>query len=381
MNLHPSDLDGKFNPMCSMSDILTFNENKLLSENQLMDIDQNFIPQLLNNKEKFRKLLYQNLDDVNTSRAWKELKTIEENLGRNYDNFRKFKLPAIENLIKSDELKKEKIINMLEAFEREAFKNIKNSVLNISLENPEEMQGELIKYFKQLLTLNSEKIKISKMLLITFENSLQQLPGNETIIQQIAINKQKKSGIEEEIKELSFQGLNIIEAFIRYYENMKINYRRDIEKFDSFFAFFKDSIILIGPEEATFQDLSPTPMDKKPVPKVSVHGNVIKTLSSQIFIKRIFDSREASSIVLFLICLIAAALSAHSSSWTSWMGILVIGGFAGIFSFYDPTCHSDGSTNSCWIKYLCFGLAAMVVIEQKAKGKLVGRHVWQLCVV
>ena len=30
MNLHPSDLDGKFNPMCSMSDILTFNENKLL---------------------------------------------------------------------------------------------------------------------------------------------------------------------------------------------------------------------------------------------------------------------------------------------------------------------------------------------------------------
>ena len=88
MNLHPTDLDGEFNPMCSMSDILRFNENKLLRKNQLMDIDQNFIPQLLNNKEKFRKLLYQNIDDVNTSRAWKELKTVEENLGRNYDNFR-----------------------------------------------------------------------------------------------------------------------------------------------------------------------------------------------------------------------------------------------------------------------------------------------------
>ena len=79
-----------------------------MSENQLMDIDQNLIPLLLNNREKFRQLLYQNIDDVNTSRAWKELKTIEENLGRNYDNFRKFKLPAIENLIKSDELKKKK---------------------------------------------------------------------------------------------------------------------------------------------------------------------------------------------------------------------------------------------------------------------------------
>lgn len=374
MNLHPSDLDGKFNPMCSMSDILRFNENKLLRKNQLMDIDQNFIPQLLNNKEKFRKLLYQNIDDVNTSRAWKELKTVEENLGRNYDNFRKFKLPAIENLIKSDELKKEKIITMLEAFELEGFKNIKNSVLNISLENPEEMQGALIKYFKQLLTLNSENQNLQNVI-NNFENSLQQLPGNEAIIQQIAINKQKKSGIEEEIKELSFQGLNVIEAFIRYYENLKILYRRDVEKFDSFFALFKDSIILIGPEEATFQDLSPTPMDKEPVPKVSVHGNVIKTLSSQIFIKRIFDSREASSIVLFLICLIAAALSAHSSSWTSWMGILVIGGFAGLGFFLFMTQHiviPMAAPTLAGLNTYVFGLAAMVVIEQKAKGKLKG---------
>ena len=61
MNLHPSDLDGEFNPMCSMSDILTSNENKLYCENQLMDIDQNLIPLLLNNREKFRQLLYQTL--------------------------------------------------------------------------------------------------------------------------------------------------------------------------------------------------------------------------------------------------------------------------------------------------------------------------------
>ena len=124
------------------------------------------------------------------------MKTIEENLGRNYDNFRKFKLPAIENLIKSDELKKEKIITMLEAFEREGLKNIKNSVLNISLENPEEMQGELIKYFNQLLTLNSENQNLQKVI-NNFENSLQQLPGNETIIQQIAINKQKNQQLRK----------------------------------------------------------------------------------------------------------------------------------------------------------------------------------------
>ena len=132
---------------------------------------------------------------------------------------------------------------------------------------------------------------------------------------------------------------------------------------------------MIGPEEATFQDLSPTPMDKKPVPKVSVHGNVIKTLSSQIFIKRIFDSREASSLVLFLMCLIAAAVSAHSSSWTSWMGILVIGGFAGLGFFLFMTQHiviPMAAPTLAGLNTYVFGLAAMVVIEQKAKGKLKG---------
>ena len=174
---------------------------------------------------------------------------------------------------------------------------------------------------------------------------------------------------------LSFRGLNVIEAFIRYYENLKILYQRDVGKFDSFFSIFNDSIILIGPEEATFQDLSPTPMDKEPVPKVSVHGNVIKTLSSQIFIKRIFDSREASSLILFLICLIAAALSAHSSSWTSWMGILVIGGFAGLGFFLFITQHiviPMAAPTLAGLNTYVFGLAAMVVMEQKAKGKLKG---------
>ena len=78
--------------------------------------------------------------------------------------------------------------------------------------------------------------------------------------------------------------LNAIEAFIRYYENMKINYRRDIEKYDSFFAFFNDSIILIGQKKLPFK-IYPNSYGQETCAKVSVHGNVIKTLSSQIFIR------------------------------------------------------------------------------------------------
>ena len=121
-------------------------------------------------------------------------------------------------------------------------------------------------------------------------------------------------------------------------------------------------------------------MDKEPVPKVSVHGNVIKTLSSQIFIKRIFDSREASSIVLFLICLIAAALSAHSSSWTSWMGILVIGGFAGLGFFLFMTQHiviPMAAPTLAGLNTHVLGLAA----TKSKKQRVNSRYVWQLCVV
>ena len=63
--------------------------------------------------------------------------------------------------------------------------------------------------------------------------------------------------------------------------------REEMERIDDFFSSFNDAIVLIGPEEKTFQDLAPTPFDSSTVPKVSVHGNLIKTLTSGEFLKRL----------------------------------------------------------------------------------------------
>ncbi len=49
-----------------------------------------------------------------------------------------------------------------------------------------------------------------------------------------------------------------------------------------FFAQFADAIVLIGPVDPLLQDVAPTPMDELPVPKVGVHGNLLKTLVSGI---------------------------------------------------------------------------------------------------
>ncbi len=55
----------------------------------------------------------------------------------------------------------------------------------------------------------------------------------------------------------------------------------------AFFAdgYFKDAIVLIGPVDPLLQDLAPTPMDRAPVPKVGVHGNMVKTIVSGRFLK------------------------------------------------------------------------------------------------
>ena len=62
--------------------------------------------------------------------------------------------------------------------------------------------------------------------------------------------------------------------------------KEELKRINEFFGCFKDSIVLLGPEEKTFQDLAPTPFDKASVPKVSVHGNLIKTMTTGKYISR-----------------------------------------------------------------------------------------------
>jgi adenylate cyclase len=49
---------------------------------------------------------------------------------------------------------------------------------------------------------------------------------------------------------------------------------------------FKDAVVLIGPVDPLMQDLGATPFDDIPVPKVGVHGNLLKTIISGQFLKR-----------------------------------------------------------------------------------------------
>ena len=108
-------------------------------------------------------------------------------------------------------------------------------------------------------------------------DSLSDQPDNPVIkpISDAAINERNE--ISKQICLICLENLKIVPLMTEQYSNVLIKNKSEIRQFDKFFANFQDSIVLIGPEEATFQDLSPTPMDRETVPKVSVHGNALSS--------------------------------------------------------------------------------------------------------
>ena len=72
--------------------------------------------------------------------------------------------------------------------------------------------------------------------------------------------------------------------------------KEDYDRAEQFFSHFKNAIVLIGPVDPPFQDLAPTPFDSAPVPKVGVHGNLVKTILSGQYIKRLGQNWEMAGI-------------------------------------------------------------------------------------
>jgi class 3 adenylate cyclase len=158
-------------------------------------------------------------------------------------------------------------------------------------------------------------------------------------------------------------------------QNLAIQ-NEEMERIENFFGTFKDSIVLIGPEEKTFQDLAPTPFDSAAVPKVSVHGNLIKTLTTGEFLHRLpIRVDHAATLLISILMAFLAVYQGNHASWVQAGGILLLLGY--VFLSFETFAQSHVvwpiSAPACaGLSTSFIGLAVMVVIEQKAKGKLKG---------
>lgn len=92
-----------------------------------------------------------------------------------------------------------------------------------------------------------------------------------------------------------------------YKQDLASEKNEEREAAKKFFAQFAGAIVLIGPVDPLLQDLAPTPFDTAPVPKVGLHGNLIKTICSGLFIRRMPEGLAVA--LAFLLTVAVAGLA------------------------------------------------------------------------
>ena len=123
-----------------------------------------------------------------------------------------------------------------------------------------------------------------------------------------------------------------------------------------FFAPFKDSVVLIGPVDPLLKDISLMPLNgSHAVPRVSLHGNLLKTILSGRFIER--PPVWVNCALIFLLGFVAASFSIVPHRFNGLAricGALVVLGYIGaaflLFSTHDliiPLIAPLGAAASC----------------------------------
>lgn len=102
-----------------------------------------------------------------------------------------------------------------------------------------------------------------------------------------------------------------------------------------YFKRFAGAIVLIGPVDPILQDLGPTPFDGDPVPKVGSHGNLIKTIISERYLKR--PDVWVLWVSIFSLTAVVTALTVSGgarSLFTKVLAVLIMAAF-GIICFHQ----------------------------------------------
>lgn len=139
---------------------------------------------------------------------------------------------------------------------------------------------------------------------------------------------------------------------------------------------FRDAIVLIGPVDEILQDLAPTPFDDSPVPKVGLHGNVIKTIASGRFLRRLAPWQVFGLVGLLTVFVVSLAVSGGRHILLARvMALLALVAYAGLavelFAHFDlvlPLVTPIGSALSTTL----VGVGWQAWREQKAKSRIKG---------
>jgi adenylate cyclase len=143
-----------------------------------------------------------------------------------------------------------------------------------------------------------------------------------------------------------------------------------------FFSQFMGSVVLIGPVDRLLQDVANTPVDDVAEPKVGVHGNLLKTIVSGRYIRRL-PTLGTYGIIFALSALISALAIAGGGRavFAKVMAVLSAGLYIAISFQLFKTSHIiipvvaplGAAFSTSFV-----GLVWQIVEEQKQKGRIKG---------
>ncbi|HUR56651.1 MAG TPA: CHASE2 domain-containing protein [Opitutaceae bacterium] len=139
---------------------------------------------------------------------------------------------------------------------------------------------------------------------------------------------------------------------------------------------FKDAVVLVGPVDPLLQDVAPTSMDDGPVPKVSVHGNLLKTIVSEQFLRHL--EPRWNYFIVFGLAIVVTTLAVAGGARALFAKVMAV---LTLVVFLAATFHLFKESHivlpftaplGAALTMSFAGLIWQVIDEQKAKGRIKG---------
>lgn len=144
---------------------------------------------------------------------------------------------------------------------------------------------------------------------------------------------------------------------------------------------FANAVVLIGPVDPLLQDLATTPFDDVPVPKVSVHGNVVKTILSGQHLRALprwngVGWLDFTVVVLLTVGVtVLASAGGMRSTWSKLGAALLLVGYVGAAFWLFKSQHLVlplAAPLGAAFTTSFVGVMWQLVEEQKQRGRIKG---------
>lgn len=143
-----------------------------------------------------------------------------------------------------------------------------------------------------------------------------------------------------------------------------------------FFELFNNAVILIGPTDPLLQDVAPTPFDNHPVPKVGMHGSLLRAIHNGIYLKHL--PQTANNAILVLLTFIVAGFGIYGGKFSVvakiLSGVTLVSYVYLVFYYFKmehlvlPVVYPVASVLSTTF----VGLLLRLVMEERQKGRIQG---------